>query len=237
VNQDSILLANSETWKVESFKDLFGLSKSKFGPYSTIEVKRFDSTSSKRKVKDSSSLEVELSSEATTIDHGKYMTIEKTKFYNLQIASGADITNSLFHIASRSKEKRQTMLGRLMSKEEAGKTVIDYNRDVSGVITTGNESWEFFIDNFSPSGRRGSGNTYFSASISTGFLRNKHDSLMIRTSAFFDADIRLIDKAGTCPAALKFAQKPMFVWIRNDVSASQRNAIAAFFATILALKN
>jgi hypothetical protein len=148
-----------------------------------------------------------------------------------------DTMEAIFHIESRSKEKRQTVLGRLMSKEEAGKTILDYNRDVRGVITTENESWEFFIDNFSPSGRRGSSNTYFSASISDGYLKNKKDSLVIRVSLSFDADIRLVDELGACPAALKFVQKPMFVWIQNGVEPSQRNAIAAFFAVVIALKN
>lgn len=55
--------------------------------------------------------------------------------------------------------------------------------------------------------------------------------------SYFSSDLVLVNKNGEHLAALKFTRKPLMVRIRNDIDASYRNAIAALFAVIIALKD
>src|SRR6266487_4719671 len=116
-NEDSILLAHSERWKVQQHKGLFGLSKPEFGADRTLEAIRFDSSVIKKKTKESSSIDIESSSEETDIDHSKFLTVKKTKFYRLLLGSNTDTTEAVFSISSVSKEKKQTFLGKIISKD------------------------------------------------------------------------------------------------------------------------
>lgn len=85
VNEDSVLLANSEKWNVKQNKGLFGLSKPAFGPYITLNVKKIDSPLTKKKTKDSSYTGAEISSTDADMDQSRFLTIEKTKFTNCSL--------------------------------------------------------------------------------------------------------------------------------------------------------
>ena len=157
VNEDSVMLANSGQWKVEQKKGLFGLSKPSFGIFTTLSVTKMDSGFFKKKIKDSASFDFEFGRGENDMDHSKYMTIQKTKWYKLLLATNADTTNAVFSIASVSKEKRQTLFSKLISKKDEGKDeLLSYNRNVPGVIITGKNSnqWKFFIGNFTSGSRQ-----------------------------------------------------------------------------------
>ncbi len=239
VNEDSAMLANSEQWKVEQKKGLFGLSKPSFGIFTTLNVGKMDSAFFKKKTKDSSAIDYEISGSGNDIDNSKYLTIEKTRFYKLRLAGNADTTVAVFSIASVSKEKRQTLLGKMLSKKDEGKDeLLSYNRNVPGVIITGNNSnqWRFFIGNFT-SGSRQTTHSFGAASISSGYLQNQSDSLDMQIYSSFTADLVLVNKNGQHVAALKFKQKPLYAWIRNDIDDSYHKAIAGLFAVIIAIKD
>ena len=239
VNEDSVMLANSEQWKVAQKKGLFGLSKPSFGNFTTLTVSKMDSGFYKKKIKDSSSFNLELGGGENDMDQSKYMTIQKTKWYKLMLAADTATTSATFSIASVSKEKKQTLLGKMLSKNDEGKDEeLSYRRDVPGFISTGGNaaSWQFLIHDFT----RGSGQTGFSfgaASISSGYLQNESDSLYMQLYSSFAADLVLVNRNGEHVAALKFKQKPLGAWIRNDLDSSHRDAIAALFAVIIAIKD
>ena len=55
------------------------------------------------------------------LDHSKYMTVQKTKWYKLSLAGDTVKMNTTFSIAFVSKEKKQTFLGKVLSKNDEGK--------------------------------------------------------------------------------------------------------------------
>ena len=240
VNEDSMMRANSEEWKVQPKKGLFGLSKPVFGNYITKEVSRLDSPIIRKRSRDSSSFDMEFSGSGNDMDISKYVTIKKTKWYKLLLAADSPTTSAVFSIASISKEKRQTFLGKILSKNDEGKNeTLSYTRDVPGFIFTGDSSlaWEFFISNFTSGSGQNAGPFTVPASISSGYLKNENDSLFMQIYSSFSADMVLVNKNGEHLAALKFTRKPMIVRIRSDIDPSYRNAIAALFAVILAIKD
>ena len=240
VNEDSVMLANSEQWKIEPKKGLFGLSKPSFGNFTTVSVNKMDSGFYKKKIKDSSSFDLELGGGESDMNQSKYMTIQKTKWYKLMLASDSGTANATFAIASVSKEKKQTFLGKIMSKNDEGKNeVLNYSRDIPGFISTGESSasWQFLIENFSSGSGQMGGGFLTSASISSGYLKNENDSLSMQIYSSFSADIVLVNRKGEHLAALKFKKKPFYTWIRNDINKDYRKAIAGLFAVIIAIKD
>ncbi|MEP6464869.1 MAG: hypothetical protein ABJB05_01125 [Parafilimonas sp.] len=241
VNEDSAMLANSERWQVKLNKGLFGLSKPDFGPYKTIEVIKLDSAVIKKKTKDSASFDAEFfGSGSSDFDQSKYMTIEKKKFYQLSLGATSGATKATFAIASVSHEKRQTVLGKIMSKDDEGKNEdLSYKRDIYGVIIKESDSiqWNFFIKDFD-AGSGQSGTPFFIApSITGAWLKHDDDSIYVKTYSSFGADILLVNQKGAHVAALAFKQKHSGVWIRNDIDASYQKIIAAFFAVFIAIKD
>ena len=240
VNEDSVMVANSEKWKVQQNKGLFGLSKPAFGNFTTLDVVKIDSPVIKKKTKDSSALGYEISGAGVDMDQSKFLTIKKTKSYKLRLATDTDTTEAVFAISSVSKEKRQTMLGKMLSRNDEGKDMLlSYDRNVAGIIVTGINSmqWEFFIGNFTSGSRQTEGRSFAAASISGGYLKNESDSLYMQIYSSFQADLILVNTGGEHVAALKFKQKPLHTWIRNDTEDSYRKAIAALFAVIIGIKD
>jgi hypothetical protein len=234
------MLAHSEKWAVKQHKGLFGLSKPSFGTYATIDVEKIDSPIIKKKTKNGSYAGAEISGSGTDIDVSKFVTIEKTKFYKLLLGTSSNTAEAIFGISSVSREKRQTFLGKMLSKKDDDKdAVLDYNRDVPGAIKTGIDSpgWIFFIGNFISGGRQTEASFFPVASIGGGYLKNEQDSFYVQTHSSFAADIILINQKGEHLAGLAFSQKHPDVWIRNDISQPYQQAIATFFAVIIAIKD
>lgn len=234
------MLAHSDKWKVKSNKGLFGLAKPDFGPYNTLEVVKVNSPVIKKKTKDSSYAGAEISREGTDMDFSKFLTIEKSKIYKLSLGTASNTTEAVFTISSVSHEKRQTFLSKMLSKNDEGKDeVLDYNRDVQGIITTGIDSsqWKFFIHNFVSGGRQTASHLSPFASLSDGYLKNVQDSLDMQIYSSLSADIVLVNQKGEHLAALAFKQKHPDIWIRNDIDQSYQLAIAALFAVIVSIKD
>ncbi len=240
VNEDSILFARSEKWTVKQNKGLFGLSKPEFGNFTTIDVGKINSPVIKKKTKDGTALDYDISSAGVHIEQSKFLIIEKTKSYKLQLATNTDTTEAAFSISSISKEKRQTFMSKMLSKNNEGKDMtLSYDRDVQGIIIkTGIDSmqWEFFIENFTSASRATGGNYNSEVSISGGYLKNDRDSLCILYSSS-PTDLILVNARGEHVAALKYKQKPLSIWIRNDIENSYQKAIAALFAVIIGIKD
>ena len=128
----------------------------------------------------------------------------------------------------------------MISKNDEDKDVeLDYNRNVQGIIKTGNDSvgWIFFIENFTSGGRQTEYGFPGSASISGGYMKNNKDSFYMRIYSSFSADIVLIDKQGKDVGALAFKQKHPEIWIPNNIDSSYQHAIAIFFAVIISIKD
>ena len=227
-------------YTVKQNKGIFGLSKPVFGNYSTLDVSRVDSAVFKKKTKDSSYSGVEFSGEGTDVDMSKFVTVEKKKFYKLSLSTSEDTATAIFAIASVSHEKKQTLLGKMLSKNDEDKdAVLDYNRDVPGIISTGNVAprWSFFVENFTSGGRQTENNFSPLASMSGGYLKNDKDSFYLGVYSSFSADVVLINQQGEDVGALAFKQKRPEIWIRNDIDQSYQHAIAIFFAVILSIKD
>jgi hypothetical protein len=240
LSNDSALIANSEKLSVKLNKGLFGLSKPVFGGYATLSVSKLDSSVIRKKTKDSSYTGAEISSEGTDFDQSKFMTVEKTKFYKLSLGTAWGITEAVFAIASVSHEKKQTFLGKMMSSNDEGKNeTLDENRDVPGIIKTGNDSliWHFFIDDFISGSGQNQEPSSIPASIARGYLKNEHDSLYMQTYSSFEADLVLINQKGEDIAAIAFKQKHPTIWIRKDIDLSYQQAIAALLSVILSIKD
>lgn len=240
VNEDSILLVKSEEWNVRQKKGLFGLSKPAFGNYITNEVYKIDSPIIRKRWKDSASFDMQFSSSGSDIDNSKYVTIQKTKWYKLLLATDSSTTNAVFSIASISQEKKQTFLGKMLSKNDEGKNeTLSFTRDVPGFIFEGDSSaaWKFFIGNFTNGSGQNAGPFAMAASISSGYLKRENDSLFMQIHSSFSADLVLVNKNGEHLAALKFKQKPITTWIRKELDSSYRDAIATLFAVIIAIKD
>ena len=240
VNEDSVLLANTEKWNVKPNKGLFGLAKPDFGPYKTLEVKKLDSANIKKKTKGESYSSVEFSRKGTDFNIGKKLTIEKTKYYTLSLGTAANTAEAVFAISSVSYEKRQTFLGKMLSKNDDRKdAVLDYKRNVSGTIKTGIDSlaWEFYIENFRSGGRQTASQFSPSASISDLYLKNKQDSLYIENNSSFLSVIVVINQKGEHLAVLDIKQTHPVIWIRNDIEQVYQQSIAALFAVIISIKD
>src|SRR6478672_1464216 len=83
-NEDSILLARSEQWKVKLNKGMFGLAKSQFGPYTTTAITKAGIPTTKKKTKEGSDFDADISGEGVDFDQSKYLAIAKTKNYKIQ---------------------------------------------------------------------------------------------------------------------------------------------------------
>jgi len=240
VNEDALLLTHSDKWTAKLHKGLFGLSKPEFGSYTTLNIAKIDSPVIRNKTKDSSYAGAEFSSSGTDMDIGKFITIKKTKFYMLSLGTASNKVEVIFAIASVSHEKRQSFLGKMLSKNDEDKNaVLDYNRNVPGIIRSGNDSttWTFLIENFTSGGRETESGLSLVASISGGYIKNDTDSIYMEINSSFTADIVLINQKGEHLAALAFRQKHPDIWIRNDISQSYQQAIAALFAVFLSIKD
>ncbi|MEP6845742.1 MAG: hypothetical protein ABI861_07050, partial [Panacibacter sp.] len=93
------------------------------------------------------------------------------------------------------------------------------------------------VDDFVGGSGQNQGPFSIPASIAGGYLKNEHDSLYMQTYSSFDANIVLVNQKDEHLAALAFKQKKPVIWIRNDISESYQQAIAAFFAVIISVKD
>lgn len=239
VNEDSVLFSKSEKWSVKQNKGLFGLSKPEFGNFVTINMSRSNSPVIKKKTKYNTSIDFNITGAGFNIDESKFLSIEKNKAYQLKLVTGADTIEAVFSISSISKEKKQTFLGKMISKNDKQENeILSYDRDISGVIENARDGvvWEFFIENFHSAARETVGNFKPYSSISGGYLKNNNDSFYILRSSS-PANMILVNKSGEYYGAVKYIEKPLNIWIRNDIKDSFQKITATLFAIIISIKD
>ncbi len=234
VNKDSILRAQSENWVVQQNKALFGFAKPAFGPYVTLESGKTDSAVIKSKTKIANSGSLESYRGKLYADNFNTVDINKTKFCHLLLGGASDSSNAFFTVYSFSREERESVLGFILSgnnkNEDANKNkVLYYNRNVSGMINTGNDSiqWTFYITHF------------VNGVIESGYLLHQQDSLIIYSNNLTGVknEIVVTDSNRNYIAALESGFSKSEIWMQKELTPSYQKAIAALYALIISIKN
>ena len=147
--EDSIMIANSEKWNVNYKQGTFTLSQPGSDQTFTMNLIKLDSGKLKQKKKDSAEIEF---SGSDGFDHSKFMTIRKSRLYKLEAGTDENSTEALFAVANKSNQKRQTFLGKVLSKNDEGKNeVLSDTTTISGTIKRNNAAtaWNFSLNNLS----------------------------------------------------------------------------------------
>jgi hypothetical protein len=248
---DSTLEANSEKWKVKEHQRITGLAKPEFGDYITLVAEKLDSPVNKKKRKDS--IGTEISYTDVGFDMSKYKTFEKRKFYRMVISKDSDTTEVQFYIHTVSSEKRETVLSKILSKDDESKNIIlKYQKNIEGFIFTGNglTNSHFVIEDFVGSTQTTVDNPGQGNAITGGYILTKTNSLFTEPvmqtfgnpeSKFFmkyQKGIFINDTNGMHIALLQFGnEQPFYIWLKRDIDINIQNTIAAFFAVIIGAKN
>lgn|SRR6185312_11464124 len=253
---DSTLESNSEKWKVKEHKGIAGIAKPEFGPYTTLVAEKLDSPVIKKKTKDSSGAEISYSDAGW--DLSKYQTVEKKKFYRMVLCRDHDTTELQFYIHSVSAERKQTVLGKMLSKNDEGTgATLNYQKNIEGIILSDNESLRahFFIEDYVSSRQIEHSNPQQNNPTTRGYILIKNDSLFTepvmqtfgnsKSNFFMQLQIGVFmnDVNGAHIALLQFGGDPPFgdekfyIRIRRDIDGDRQDAIAAFFAAIIGVKD
>jgi hypothetical protein len=251
---DSTLEANSEKWKVKQHQGIAGIAKPEFGNYTTLVAEKLDSPVIKKKRTDSSYIEGSFSGGGW--DFSKYKTFEKKKFYRMILASGTDTFDLQFHLKVVSTEKRQALLSKMLSKNDENKdATVRYEKKIEGMIISEDSigTAHFFIEDYVSTRQITYENPGQNEPITGGYILLKNDSLFTepvmqtfgnpksKFSRMFvfqmQKGIFMNDMNGTHIALLGFGDQPFYIWVRHDLDATRRDAVAAFFAIIIGVKD
>jgi len=119
--EDSVMIANSEKWNVNYKQGTFTLTQPGSNQTFTMNLIKLDSGKLRQKKRDSAEMEF---SGSDGFDHSKFMTIRKSRLYKLQAGTDENSTEALFAVANKSNQKRQTFLGKVLSKNDEGKNEV-----------------------------------------------------------------------------------------------------------------
>ena len=233
--EDSIMIANSEKWNVTYKKGIFSLSQSGSDQTFTMNLIKLDSSKLKQKKKDSAEIEF---SGSDGFDQSKFMTIKKSRLYKLQAGTDENSTEGLFAVADESKQKRQTFLGKVLSKNDEGKNeVLSDTTTISGTIKRNNAAtvWTFSLDNLSSNNMGNLQLPFIILPPPQGFLKSEKDSLFLERPSF-KADAVLININGDHIGAVKFKKRPFTIWVRKDIDNSLQDAIAVLFGVMIGMR-
>lgn len=233
--EDSIMIANSEKWDIDYKKGIFTLSQAGSNQTFTMNLIKLDSGKLKQKKKDSANIEF---SGSDGFDQSKYMTIKKSKLYKLESGTDENSTQALFAITHESKEKRQTFLGKVLSKNDEGKDkVLSSKSTIYGTIKRNNAPtvWNFSLNNLSANKMGNEEVPFITLQLPQGFLKSEKDSLFFERASF-KADVVLVDAHGDHIAAVKYRKKPFIIWERKDIDNSLQDAIGVLFAIMIGMK-
>lgn len=228
---------NGEHYKVIMNKSINGLAKPEFGPWKTLEIGRTHTPVSRHRQKEGSDLSLSDEEGHFDLDHSKVVRIHKEKGWQMTMFKPGDTVTASFGVFSESREKKQTLLGKLLSKDDEDKDqVLSYYRDIEGSIIASGEEFVFHVNHLA-SGIRFSGNNVSqAASFSSGDLSHGGDTLHTEPGGG-NVDIVLRNQNGIALAGLKFQQKPLEIWVADNVDKNKQGAICAFFNIILALRD
>lgn len=250
---DPALEANIEKWKVKEHKGLFGIAKPEFGNYTTLVAEKMDSPVIRKKVKDSLGKEVSFSGDQGW-DIGKYVTFKKKKFYRMVFGKESDTTEIQFYVQTISSEKRQTVIGKMLSKSDEGKdAVLNYQKFIAGFIIAGTSSnpANFFMEDYVHESQVTNNTPEKNTPVTNGYILIGHDSLFTepimqsfgnpKNKLFFfqwQDGIYMNDVNGRHIAVLLFDNdQPFYITIQKDLQANYQEAMAAFFAVIIGVKD
>ena len=229
------MIANSEKWNVDYKKGIFSLSQPGSDQTFTMNLIKLDSGKLKQKKKDSADIEF---SGSDGFDQSKYMTIKKSRLYKLQSGTDENSTEALFTIANESNQKRQTFLGKVLSKNDEGKNeVLSDTTTISGTIKRNNAAtvWNFSITNLSKNNMQTNNLPFIISPPPQGFLKSEKDSLFFERASF-KADVVLMDAHGDHIAAVKFRKRPFTIWVRKDIDNSLQDAIGVLFGVMIGMR-
>ncbi|MGN6647440.1 MAG: hypothetical protein ACTHJT_13045 [Cytophaga sp.] len=230
--EDSVMIANCEKWNIAYKNGMLTLSNPGSAQVFTMNLSKLDSGKIKQKRKDSSYVEF---SGSGGLDGSKYMTIKKSRVYKLQMGTDENSTAALFVVTNESNEKRQTFLGKMISKNhEEENEVLSSESTVYGTIKRNNlaTGWEFSLKNLSAN----SGLPFSFFSAPEGFLTSEKDSLYLERASF-KADAVLVDVEGHHVGAVKFRKKPFTIWVQKNMENSLQDAVAVLFGVMIAKKS
>ncbi|HEY5408067.1 MAG TPA: hypothetical protein VIJ92_13315 [Ginsengibacter sp.] len=233
--EDSMMIANSEKWNVNYKKGTFTLSQPGSNQTFTMNLIKLDSGKLKQKKKDSAEIEF---SGSDGFDQSKYMTIKKSRVYKLQSGTDENSMEALFTIANESKQKRQTFLGKVLSKNDEGKDeVLRSTSTIFGTIKRNNAAtgWKFSLDNLSANNMWNKALPFIILSPPQGFLESEKDSLFFEPASF-KADAVLVNAHGDHVGAVKFRKKPFIMWVTKDIDNSLQDAIGVLFDVMIGMK-
>ena len=257
------LVVNSDKWEIKMGRKMFGdIKRLEFGPFAVSLIEKIDSPLIKRKIKGGPELQLLLGYDAEQrnnkgafLDVTKKVTIEKTKYYRVLLANGADTTETLCSHFSSSTEERRTVAGSILNgSKDNGPSVIGTVADINGFIITSPDSlpWNFSYHFSSDNGNR-------SVIHSPGFLKNQTDSFYIKPiidtstyefklfkktttdTIYHTAGMALLNQKGEQIAAYQYPKKmatsakdtKSFIWMRKDLNDSYRQAISSFWAILV----
>jgi hypothetical protein len=229
--EDSVMMANCEKWNIVYKKGMLTLSQPGYAQAFTMNLSKLDSGKLKQKKKNSVYMEY---SGSGGLDGNKYMTITRNRVYKLRMGTDTNSTAALFVVTNESNEKRQTFLGKLMSKnEERENEVLSSESTVYGTIKRNNlaTTCKFSLKNLS-----GSAGFAYSISAPEGFLTSEKDSLFFERASF-KADAVLVNAEGQHVGAVKFRTKPFVIWLQKDMENSLQDAVAVLFGVMIAKKS
>jgi hypothetical protein len=234
--EDSLMMAKCEKWNVVYKNGMLTLSQPGSAWVFTMNLSKLDSGKLKQKRKDSTDIEF---SGSGGLNQSKYMTITRNRVYKLQMGTDTNSTAALFVVANQSNEKRQTFLGKLMSKnDEDENEVLSSESNVYGTIKRNNlaTAWKFSLKNLSANHFGNSGLPFSLFYPAEGFLTSETDSLYLERASF-KADAVLVNAEGHHVGAVKFRKKPFVIWVRKDIDNSLQDAAALFFGVMIARRS
>lgn len=234
--EDSLMMAKCEKWNVVYKNGTSRFLSLVLPGVFTMNLSKLDSGKLKQKRKDSAYVEF---SGSGGFDQSKYMTIKKSRVYKLQMGTDENSTAALFVVTNESKEKRQTFLGKLMSKnDEDENEVLSSESNVYGTIKRNNlaTAWKFSLKNLSANYFGNSGLPFSLFYQPEGVLTSEKDSLSLERASF-KADAVLVNAEGHHVGAVKFRKKPFVIWVRKDIDNSLQDAAALFFGVMIARRS
>jgi hypothetical protein len=231
------LKQNSEPWEVSKKSNPLGFGMPSFGPYTTLLAEKMDSAVLRTETKLGKETSIGTRDNFTSgsgnsllvFNQYKIVDRSKTKFGELLLSNGTDTTRSVFAVGILQREARKTVLGHLFGDQnESSSSTIAYNRDVAGNITTDTLDWEFNISGYDQSGFFRSG--YLA-------LGQEEYLLEFKQGTGFKREAILKTGSGEYVADLEFTFSDANLRIRKKLDPMTEQAIAAFYAVLLSVKN
>jgi hypothetical protein len=232
-----LLKQNSEPWGVSKKSNPLGFGMPSFGPYSTTLAEKMDSAVLRTKTKIgketsiglSDNLNVGAGNSPLAFNQYKIVDFSKTKFGELRLANSSDTTRAVFAVGILQREARKTVLGHLFgNQDESSSSTLAYNRDIAGTITTDTLDWDFNINGYDQSGI-----------FRSGYLALGQEEYLLeyKQGTGFKREAILKTGSGEYVANLDFSFSDTILRIRKKLDPMTEQAIAAFYAVLLSVKN